>query len=473
VFAGGSNGRTFGSTDLTSFGPRVGLAWDVRKRTVFRAGYGIYYDKWFSGGSIGGTIQAFGIDSPGYQANFNAVSQNGVTPAGFLSAGLPVLSTTPNLSSTVLNGKPATFVDPSSWKMPRVQNWSAGIQQQLTESMVFEASYVGIHGTRENAYLLSNINQLDPKYLALGSLLMQSISSPAAVAAGISLPYAGFTGPVSQALRPYPQYQTITSWLAKLGKSSYNALELHLRQRFNNGLSFDVNYTRSKNLGYADTVNIGVGGVNNGLGNLPENAYNLQNDRSLLPNDVPQAFVAAWVYDLPFGSGHKLGAGNPFTRALLSGWTASATQRYQSGTPLQIYPSDNNLSGVLFNSAQRPNIVAGQDPQTGISVGSFNYRTDRRINLRAFSAPLPFTFGNSAPTLGNLRNFAVLQEDVALIKTISLSERWKLELYGQSFNVSNRHRFTMFGADFSSASFGETGMSSVGRYVQLGAKIRF
>jgi hypothetical protein len=467
VFAGGTNGRSFGSTDLSALGPRFGLAWNVLKHTVLRAGYGIYYDKWISGANIGGTLPAFGIDSPGFQASYSKASQNGgLTPAGILSAGVPALSTTPNLSPTVLNGQSATFVDPSTWKLPRVQNWSAGIQQQLTSDMVFEVNYVGLHGTRENAYLLSNINQVNPKYLSLGSLLTQSITSPAAVAAGIPVPYAGFTGSVAQALRPYPQYQTLTSYLAKLGKSSYNALELHLRQRFNNGLSLDLNHTWSKNLGYADTVNIAVGGVNN----LLENAYNLKAERSLLPNDVPQAFVAAWAYDLPLGAGHRFGAGNSVARALLGGWSVSAIQRYQSGTPLQIY-SDNNLP--LFNYVQRPNTVPGQDPQTSIGIGSFNPTVNRRINLNAFTAAPAFTFGNSAPTLGNLRNFPVLQEDVAVTKRISLSERWKLELYGQSFNIANRHRFTSIATDSSSALFGSAGGSSIGRYVQLGAKIRF
>jgi len=199
--------------------------------------------------------------------------------------------------------------------------------------------------------------------------------------------------------------------------------------------------------------------------------YNLRNERSLLPNDVPQAFVAAWAYDLPVGSGHRLGGRNPFARALLGGWTASATQRYQAGTPLQIYTSNNNL--LLSNTVQRPNIVAGQNLQTGIGIGSFNPATDRRITPDAFSAPLPFTFDNAAPTYWSLRNFPVLQEDVALTKHISLGDRWKLELYGQSFNVANRHRFTVLVTDFSSASFGKQGGSSVGRYVQLGAKIRF
>jgi hypothetical protein len=468
VFAGGSNGRSFGSTDLSAFGPRVGLAWHMFRHTVFRAGYGIYYDKWFSGAGVGGTLPAFGIDSPGFQAfNNNASQDGGLTPGGILSAGFPVLSTTPNLSPTVLNGQPASFVDPSSWKLPRVQNWSAGFQRQLANEMVFEVNYVGLHGTRENAFLLSNINQVDPKYLALGSLLTQSVTSPAAVAAGIPIPYPGFTGKVAQALRPYPQYQTLTSYLAKPGASSYDALELHLRRRFSNGLSFDINYTWSKNLGYADTVNIATGGVNN----LPENAYNLKAERSLLPNDVPQAFVAAWAYDLPLGTGNHFGAGSSVGRALLSGWSLSALQRYQSGTPLQIVYSNNNLP--VSNSVQRPNLVPGQSPQTNIGIRSFDPTVDRRINVNAFSAPPAFTFGNSAPTLGNLRNFPVLQEDVAITKRISLSERWKLELYGQSFNIANRHRFTSIVTDSSSPSFGNAGQSSIGRYIQLGAKVLF
>ena len=72
------------ATDLSSIGPRVGFAWNALERTVFRGGYGIYYDKWTSGSNV------FGIDSPGFQASYSNASQNsGLTPAGSLSAGLP------------------------------------------------------------------------------------------------------------------------------------------------------------------------------------------------------------------------------------------------------------------------------------------------------------------------------------------------------------------------------------------------
>jgi hypothetical protein len=93
--------------------------------------------------------------------------------------------------------------------------------------------------------------------------------------------------------------------------------------------------------------------------------------------------------------------------------------------------------------------------------------------LNAFSAALPYTYGNSPPTLGDLRQFAVLQEDVTLKKQISLGESWKFELSGQSFNVANRHRFTSIVTDYTSPSFGKAGGSSIGRYVQVGAKLLF
>src|SRR5262245_12601874 len=140
-----------------------------------------------------------------------------------------------------------------------------------------------------------NINQVDSKYLALGSLLTQSAASPAAIAAGITLPYPGFTGTVAQALRPYPQYQTLPSFYAKGGESTYRALELRLNQRSTRGLSFDIHYTWSRSEGYPDTVNIAPSGVNN----LLADASHPENERALLPIDVPHAFAASWIYDIP------------------------------------------------------------------------------------------------------------------------------------------------------------------------------
>src|SRR5262249_30259153 len=183
--------------------------------------YGIYYGKYNSG------INYFGLDNLGFQGTLSRASQdNGVTPAGLLGDGLPVLVASTAPSPAFLNGQAATYIDASSWKLPRIQNWSVTFQHQLGGSATWEASYVGTRGSRLNAYLMDNINQVDPKYLSLGPLLTQSVTTPAAIAAGIQIPYPGFTGMVDQALRPYPQYQTLTSFYAKPAESIYNALEL-------------------------------------------------------------------------------------------------------------------------------------------------------------------------------------------------------------------------------------------------------
>ena len=87
----------------------------------------------------------------------------------------------------------------------------------------------------------------DPSVLALGATVLQSnINSAAAQAAGIRLPYPGFTGNVAQALRKYPQYQNIAWRGVPVGESKYHAVETVLERRFSRGLQARVAYTFSK-----------------------------------------------------------------------------------------------------------------------------------------------------------------------------------------------------------------------------------
>ena len=109
-----------------------------------------------------------------------------------------------------------------------------------------EANYVGNKGTRLGTNLM-NINELDPKYLALGSLLSRPVTSAEAQAAGIGAPYAGFTKSVGQALRPYPQYLAINQRSNPNGNSTYHALQMKAEKRMSMGLTW-LAYTWSKAL---------------------------------------------------------------------------------------------------------------------------------------------------------------------------------------------------------------------------------
>jgi hypothetical protein len=127
----------------------------------------------------------------------------------------------------------------------------------------------------------------------------------------------------------------------------------------------------SKNTGYPDTDRILFGLTNNYL----QNQYAQGLEHGLMPNDVPHAVVLSYVYQLPFGEGQRYGNSTRLLRTLTGGWSLSAIQRYQSGTPLAV-STTNTLPG--FSYVLRPNVVVGQKLSSSISVGDFNPTVDSR-----------------------------------------------------------------------------------------------
>src|SRR5438445_11767898 len=79
-------------------------------------------------------------------------------------------------------------------------------------------------------------NQIPLQYIALGSLLGQTLSPATlaqaqAVFPNIAIPFPNFTGTIAQALKPFPQYSGIANPWANLGISTYNALQTTLTNR--------------------------------------------------------------------------------------------------------------------------------------------------------------------------------------------------------------------------------------------------
>jgi len=459
IFAGNGQGRTgqrrLLDRDNSAYGPRAGFAYALTQKTVLRAGYGLYYSD-----------NDLNITSPGFniEGNFQTLD-NGITPAFRLNEGFPqTFPTEPRIDPALLNRQAGSYLEQSSAALPRVQNWSFGLQHDLGRDLIIEMNYIGNRATRQVAPALSNINQVDPSFLSLGQLLTRNINSPEARAANIAIPFPGFTGSVAQALRAYPQYLSLVSQQAKIGSSIYHGSEFKLRKRFAAGLAFEANYTWSKALGLNAPNSQGFGGVNNML----QDHFNLGAERSLLAYDVPHAFVANYIYTFPFG---KTGG---WRKAALGDWTISGIHRYQSGYPLQVFM--NNLLPI-FNNVLRPDLLAGANPSSGISAADFDPgRRDRVTNASAFASPVVngvFRFGTMGPTNGNLRQFPVLQEDFILTKRFALKERAKFEIQAQMFNAFNRHRFVNFEPNFSSPNFGAARGTNLPRFVQLGAKVTF
>ncbi|HZY62391.1 MAG TPA: carboxypeptidase-like regulatory domain-containing protein [Edaphobacter sp.] len=464
IFAGpkplGTGGRHLYHGDHSAIGPRFGFAYSVTPKSVVRGAYGIYY----SDANYNGYTSVL---TYGYQVKGTFTSpNNGVAPAFRLADGVPnTYPTTPNPNPSFINGQRGDYYDDLSAAMPRLQQWNLTIEQQITKNSSISATYIGTHSTREVNPYLHNINQVDSKYLALGSLLTQPANSAAAQEAGIKLPWAGFTGSVATALRPYPQYLEMDSVAGKFGASKYNAGSIVYQAKTRWGLMLHASYTFSKDMGYENGDVDGPGAPYNEL----QDAGNPKAEWSILPQDVRHAAVLFWTYALPFGPEQKYlthGAAGK----IAGGWTISAVQRYQSGTPMEVQMT-NTLP--LFNFVLRPNVIPGVSRSLHISNGKCNPSINCVFNKAAFAAPAPYTFGNGRPTYSDLRFYPVLYEDASLIKETELGEHLNWSLYLQALNVFNRHRFVGMSTNYSAATFGVPTAATDPRYIQLGTRFRF
>jgi hypothetical protein len=463
-FAGEGPGRYGKSewydTPVDAFGPRFGFAYRLGEKNVIRGGYGVYYNT--------KSFEASPRPSQGFQGSASAPNTtNGLRPAFYLDDGFPRdrIQFGPFIRPDFANGLDITANPRDEFKLPRYQNWSLTVQRQISENLVADVSYVANRGTRlasHSNFLGPATNMNDPSILALGTTVLQSnINSPVAQAANIPIPYPGFNGTVAQALRPWPQYQTVNYRVLSVGQSIFHSMQAKLDKRFSQGVQFRVFYTWSKliNVGAENAERGGVP-VQNPIATIAEN-------RSLSEDDVPHSFVTAWTWELPFGRGRS-----GIAAKFLEGWTLNGILRYESPRPLTITMA-NDMGGLLFNTTKRPNRVAGGESKQDID--KFDPNVNRYWNASAWVDPGPLTFGNAVRADGTARgHVTAITEDVSIFKLTRFGERVRHRFEAQFGNVANRTVFCEPATNWSGGDFGRTGTQcNQPRSIQMGMKVEF
>lgn len=267
---------------------------------------------------------------------------------------------------------------------------------------------------------------------------------------------------------------------------NYNSLQMEVRRRFQRGLYFQANYTFSKNL--TDAVGTGQTLVEPYLDNL-----NHQWDYQRADFDQTHTFNFNGSYQLPFGKGKPfLDFGSGWDK-LFGGWELSGLVQWATGSPISFIDPRGTLNRSGRSGRQTANSSLTNDEIRSM-MGIFEangriYWIDPSIigsSGRASEAfgQTPFTgqvFFNVDPgQTGNLgrtlvngpRTFTI---NSALLKNINFSERMRVQLRAEAFNLLNNVNFnnnTQF-ADISSTTFGQITSAGASRQMQFAIRFEF
>ena len=453
---GGPNG--FGNRMLDILwwnpAPRFGFAYRVTDKTVVRGGIGIFNSNYINQG-LG--LPAFGFSTT---ASFTT-GNNGITPAFNWDGGFPQdFKRPPITETTAANGQGVTVVLPSEYSLPYKVQWNLTVEREFSTDLSMSVSYVANKGS--HLYENQQLNQVPKEYWNQPLSLLQShITSPAAVAAGIQEPFAGFAqlwggrATVAQALRPFPQYAGAGIYGSTYGNSSYHSFQYKLDKRTRYGLNGTVAYTWSKFLTDSRQFD-----------DLFGRQDELKREKSYNPADLTHILTFSALYQLPFGRGKQWASSSGALDKLAGGWQIGAVCAYNSGTRLNVF-TNNNLP--FFNPGLLPDLVSS-DIRSAVSMGTFDPAKDVFLNRAAFANPAPGRLG-SAPRMLETRGPARLEENFAVIKDTRFGEKLTWQFRMEMFNPMNRVVFGNPATNFAAGNFGRISSTQIGpRNLQFGSK---
>ena len=426
--ASGWYDRSLIHPDLNDFAPRLGFAYQMTDRLVWRGGYGVFYQH----NNRIGSESLLQLNPPFLQNT--ALFQNGTSTVFQLQNGFPydqiVAAGTTNLATLQLRAQ-----DPNQ-RSSYVQQTSFGLEYQLTKETVASASYVGNWGRK--MYRVRDYNQPQITGTDNGCPILtypypnlNTSTNPVDTATGVTGVCAG------SGQHGYLEFATSD------GNTDYNSLELSLRQRMWKGFTYNLGYTFSHGLAnYGDNLT---------TGQLPQNSYNYAAEMSNSILDIRSRFIGNWVWELPFGQGKPYMNEPGFASRWLGDWQFNGIVTLQTGTPYSVFASNDGL--VDPNNPVYANCLG--NPFAGATTNHNSYTTTGfLINPAAFSQPGPGAFGTCAPRL--FHGPGIQTWDLSIFKQFKFTERWQLQFRAEFFNAFNRPNFSNPSANISStSSFGK------------------
>ncbi|MBI1765716.1 MAG: TonB-dependent receptor [Acidobacteria bacterium] len=483
--------RNMWPTEYTDFGPRFGVAYQLRRSLVLRGGYGLTFVPSNTGYNDGPGFYGAGPFAPAtITSNLNAGNNSspyGTSPAGVLVAPFNSLSINTIVQPTGTNeSDPGIYGGlvrrfPQDYKNGYVQQWNAIFEQKIGNNWIVSAGYVGSHGSRlQVTFIPINSAQLVDQALlsdwrntyiqsnGATNPSTQQVQNPWQPATGALIPFGAgnIRNRTIQRIEtafPYPHHGNNIH--LTVGQSDYHAMQLQVTRQFSSGLQFNAHYTWSKLLemsNYNAQSNNGYADSNaNYFANIRPDLY--RTNRKPSTNDLPHRIVASWVYDMPIGGGKLLDLKNKVANGVLGGWRLGGSASIQSGLVSQISGGATNAINGL------PDLVPGvdfevpkalqkwYDGKTSVTLPSGRVITPcnrcfLKYNIDAFAgrvATTPngaqvadlFWYGTSAAGFSAIRSPLTWNSNLALERNIKFGERYALNLSAQATNVFNHTQF--------------------------------
>ncbi|MBI4904451.1 MAG: carboxypeptidase regulatory-like domain-containing protein [Acidobacteria bacterium] len=418
------------------FMPRLGLAWRVDNNTALRIGYARYIVP----ATLTDGLNILGsVPYPGFDANSTTIGPlqgipqqrlNNPFPGGLVPVSGKSLGTYTNLGT-------ATTWYQQDFNPGVNDRINISVQRQLPFRILSDTTFFMNIG-RNHPYNY-DVNQVDPR---IGFRVQNAVQASVPNPFFNLLPATKMPGQlrtqanvaVSELLRPYPQYNSLTETLRGGIGNRYRSLQLQFQRPFVSGFNLvaGYNYNNSRNEEFYDNVD------------------NFTNSLTWQP--APQArhrLTGAAIYQLPFGKGRSMmGNAHPVLDALLGGWAASTLFTYNSGAYLR-------FGGMLVDG----------DP--GIS----NPTSGQWFDTSKFKVLPAFTRRTNPLQYDSVKGPRFVNVDATLSKDFNIiRERLKFELRGEAYNLLNSWTAADPNTAVTNAQFGKLVSSRAGIY---GRQIQF
>jgi hypothetical protein len=410
----GSRGRGIQKNRLDSWGPRLGITYQLTPKTVLRTGAGIYYVQ---------EIQ---------NKNFEVVRHPPFTVRRNETANNLIPNLTWNRLSVIGSNIPSLFFGHEyDVRRPNLASWSFGLQRQIASHMSIDVNYLGSSG----------------QYLEGAGTMNVAPPGPGAI----------------NPRRPFPLFGGTGVWIEGAYHSSYHALQAKFQHRPKWGLNLLTAYTYGKSIDDVSAYRIQFGDA--GI----SNPYNKRASRGLSAFDFRQNLTNSLMYELPMGKGRKLfsNAGRA-ADLIVGGWQIGSIVTLISGFPVSPVCGSGavqNGDGACYpdNVGRNPNLPRGQqDPR-------------RWFDTSAFVNRLPdagFRYGNAGRN--TIIGPGVINWDFSALKDFRITERHTLELRWEVFNLPNHPLWDAPGGTVGAPNHGVISATKIdNRQMQLALRYQF